>query len=197
LVIPQFCLRFPDIDNVGITGHYVGFVMMGEHAFVPPEKYDTNSYLRHHLMWLNEGMGLPSEELTIHEDVWAGGGNFGPCLEFFSRGLEISNQVYMQYEHTTSGIKELKIKVLDMGQGQERAAWFTQGLANSYEASFPEVIKKLRKITGIGYDEKLMSQFAQYSPYLNVNEAKDINAAWASVAERLGIDLKELTSIVQ
>ncbi|MEM4368833.1 MAG: alanine--tRNA ligase-related protein, partial [Candidatus Woesearchaeota archaeon] len=149
------------------------------------------------LMWLNEGMGLPSEELTIHEDVWAGGGNFGPCLEFFSRGLEISNQVYMQYEHTTSGIKELKIKVLDMGQGQERAAWFTQGLANSYEASFPEVIKKLRKITGIGYDEKLMSQFAQYSPYLNVNEAKDINAAWASVAERLGIDLKELTSIVQ
>src|SRR3989338_8459415 len=33
LVVPQFCLRFNDIDNVGITGsHYTGFVMIGQCA---------------------------------------------------------------------------------------------------------------------------------------------------------------------
>src|SRR3989344_5876283 len=37
LVIPQFCLRFGDIDNVGITGsHYTGFVMIGQKTFQPP-----------------------------------------------------------------------------------------------------------------------------------------------------------------
>ena len=41
LVVPQFCLRFNDIDNVGITGaHYTGFVMIGQHAFMPPKEYD-------------------------------------------------------------------------------------------------------------------------------------------------------------
>ena len=28
LVIPQLCLRFGDIDNVGLTGHYVLFSML-------------------------------------------------------------------------------------------------------------------------------------------------------------------------
>jgi len=43
LVIPQFCLRFGDIDNVGITqSHMTGFVMIGQHMFVPPEKWDQN-----------------------------------------------------------------------------------------------------------------------------------------------------------
>ena len=44
LVVPQFCLRFNDIDNVGITGaHYVGFVMIGQHAFLPKEQFDQSS----------------------------------------------------------------------------------------------------------------------------------------------------------
>ena len=36
------------------------------------------------------GADLPG--LTFHEDAWAGGGNFGPCMEFFSRGVELANQ---------------------------------------------------------------------------------------------------------
>ena len=63
----------------------------------------------------------------------------------FLRRVELSNQVYMQYEQTASGNRDLKIKVLDMGQGQERAAWFSQGVPNSFESTFPDVIKKLRK----------------------------------------------------
>ena len=193
LVIPQFCLRFGDIDNVGITGaHYVCFIMMGEHAFVAPKEYDINKYLKDHLTWLNEGMGLDNKDITIHEDAWAGGGNFGPCIEFFSCGLEISNQVYMQYEVTASGNKELNIKVLDMGQGQERAAWFTQGKATSYETTFPTVIKKLKEITNVEYDEKLMNKFIQLSQKLKVEEGVDVEKAWNEVAKELKLKVEEL-----
>ncbi len=193
LVIPQFCLRFGDIDNVGITGaHYVGFVMMGEQGFLAPKDYDINKYLKDHLTWLNEGMGLENKDLTIHEDAWAGGGNFGPCIEFFSCGLEISNQVYMQYEITASGNKELNIKVLDMGQGQERAAWFTQGKSTSYETTFPTTIKKLREITKVEYDETLMNSFIQLSQKLKVEEGADIEKAWKEVAKELKYKVEEL-----
>ncbi|MBW3004690.1 alanine--tRNA ligase, partial [Candidatus Woesearchaeota archaeon] len=192
LVIPQFCLRFSDIDNVGITGHFVGFVMLGEHAFVAPKEYDPNKYLKDHLTWLQEGMGIPLTELTVHEDAWAGGGNFGPCVEFFSRGLEVSNQVYMQYENTPEGQDELKIKVLDMGQGHERAAWFTQGLPTAYDATFPTVIEKLKKKTKVEIDSEFMKKFVPLSPYLNVQEAPDIEKAWQDVAKKLGMKTEEL-----
>ena len=184
LVIPQFCLRFSDIDNVGITGHFVGFVMLGEHAFVAPKEYDVNKYLKDHLTWLQEGMGIPLNELTIHEDAWAGGGNFGPCVEFFSRGLEVSNQVYMQYENTPEGQDELKIKVLDMGQGHERAAWFTQGLATAYDATFPTVIEKLKEKTKVKIDQEFMQKFVPLASYLNVQEVEDIEKAWKDVAKK-------------
>ncbi len=197
LVIPQFCLRFTDIDNVGITGHNVGFVMIGEHAFVPPEKYDINKYFIDHITWLNKGMGINNRDLTVHEDAWAGGGNFGPCVEFFSRGLEISNQVYMQYEATASGVKELATKVLDMGQGQERAAWFTQGSVTNYDAAFPDVIKKLYERTGIKIDKEFMTEFMQYSPFLNVQEVEDIESAWKFVAKKIGITIEELKNKIQ
>ncbi len=197
LVIPQFCLRFGDIDNVGITGHYVGFVMMGQHGFFAPKEYDINTYIKHHLHWLTEGMGLKKEDLTVHEDGWAGGGNFGPCMEFFSHGLEISNQVYMQFEATASGSRELSIKVLDMGQGQERAAWFTQGTATAYDATFPEVLKKLTKTTGVKIDQDFLKKFVPLSPYLNVGEVADIDKAWKDVAKKLHVDVSELRAQVE
>ncbi|OYT31980.1 alanine--tRNA ligase [Candidatus Woesearchaeota archaeon ex4484_78] len=192
LVIPQMVIRFPDIDNVGITGHLVGFVMLGQHAFMPPEKYNPNKYLQDHLTWINKGMGLENKNITIHEDVWAGGGNYGPCVEIFSEGLEISNQVYMQYEMTKKGTRALNIKVLDMGQGLERIPWFTNGGPSIYEYAFPPIIKKLKKITGIKIDEKLMKKFTPLAPYLNTGEVENIEKAWQNVAEQLNITVKEL-----
>ncbi|PIN79986.1 alanine--tRNA ligase, partial [Candidatus Woesearchaeota archaeon CG10_big_fil_rev_8_21_14_0_10_34_8] len=194
LVIPQFCLRFGDIDNVGVTGHFCGFVMMGEHAFVAPKEYDINKYLKDHLTWLNQGMGLNNDDITIHEDAWAGGGNFGPCIEFFSRGLEVSNQVYMQYELPN---KELKIKVLDMGQGHERAAWFTQGKPSIYECVFPKVIEKLRKSTGVKYDEEFMTKFVPLSSYLKTDDTPDLDKAYNDVAKKLNMPFETFKNKVQ
>lgn len=193
LVVPQFCLRFNDIDNVGITGaHYTGFVMIGQHAFMPPDKWKQSDYFNHIHSWLTKGLGLPLNEITYHEDAWAGGGNFGPCMEYFSRGLELGNQVYMQYEVTPSGNKELKLKVLDMGMGQERNAWFTGAAPTSYETTFPTVVKKLQEISGVKVDSKILQKFLPYSSYLNVDEVEDINKTWQFVASKVGVSSQEL-----
>lgn len=197
LVIPQFVLRFNDIDNVGITGsHYTGFVMIGQHAFVKPEDFDQVKYFRDIHSWLTEGIGLPKKEIIYQEDAWAGGGNFGPCMEFFSRGLELGNQVYMKYEKTPSGYKELDLNVLDMGMGHERNAWFTQGTSTSYETTFPTVVKKLTKSSGYKIDNDVFGRFLPYSSYLNVDEVENIEDAWQDVAKKLSMDAKDLRETI-
>ncbi len=198
LVVPQFSLRFNDIDNVGITGaHYTGFVMIGQHAFMPPEKFDQEKYWQDINDWVLKGLGLPKEEVTYHEDAWAGGGNLGCSLEFFSRGLELGNQVYTMYEVDQAGkLRDLKLKVLDMGMGHERNAWFTMGTSTSYETTFPPVIKKLQEVTGVKIDADLMKKFLPYSSYLNIDEAEDINKQWRLVAKKVGLGTKELKELI-
>ncbi|MDP3765654.1 MAG: alanine--tRNA ligase [Nanoarchaeota archaeon] len=193
LVVPQMCLRFNDIDNIGITGaHYCAFVMIGQHAFMKPKDWNQSKYFTDIHNWLKQGLGLKNEEIKFHEDAWAGGGNFGPCMEYFSRGLELGNQVYMMFEQTPNGYKELNLKVLDMGMGHERNAWFTQGKSTSYETTFPTVVKKLYSATGVKVDDYLMQRFLPYSSYLNVDEVDDIDKVWKDVASKVGVDVKEL-----
>ncbi len=193
LTVPQFCLRFNDIDNVGLTGaHYTGFVMIGQHAFMPPKDYNQEKYFEDIHTWLKKGIGIKNQEITFHEDGWAGGGNVGPCIEFFSRGLELGNQVYITHEQTLSGLKELNLKVLDMGMGHERNSWFTQGTSTSYETAFPTVIKKLTKETNIEVDNELMKKFLPYSAFLKVDEADNVKKVWLDIAEKIKIDVNEL-----
>ncbi len=193
LVIPQFCLRFGDVDNVGITGsHCTGFVMIGQHAFVEPSEWKQEEYFKDIYDYLILGVGLDKNELILHEDVWAGGGNYGPCIEFFSRGIELFNQVYMMYQHSDAGDSELKLKVLDMGLGMERIAWFSQGTPNMYEAIFPKTLDYLKKKTKVQMDFELYKKFSTYSAYLNIDEAEDIDAAWKEVADKLSIDVETL-----
>jgi alanyl-tRNA synthetase len=193
LVIPQFCLRFNDIENVGITGsHNTGFVMVGQHVFVSPEEWNQGELFLDIHAFIHEGVGLAKEEITIHEDSWAGGGSFGCSLEFFSRGVELFNQVYTMFEQTPEGPQELKLKVLDMGLGQERVAWFSQGTPNLYEATFPYVLSKLRDKTKIEIDFDLYNKFSQYSAYLNIDEVEDIDTAWERVGTELKVDVNEL-----
>ena len=193
LVVPQMCLRFNDIDNIGITGaHYCAFVMIGQHAFMKPEEWNQARFFTDIHNWLKQGLGLKNEEIKFHEDAWAGGGNFGPCMEYFSRGLELGNQVYMLFEQTATGYKELNLKVLDMGMGHERNAWFTQGKSTSYETTFPTVMKKLYSATGVKIDDYLMQRFLPYSSYLNVDEVDNIDKEWKFVSDKIGADVKEL-----
>jgi alanyl-tRNA synthetase len=197
LVIPQFCLRFGDIDNVGITGsHHTGFVMIGQHQFLSPERWNQDHVFSHILEWIKSGIGLPLEEVTFHEDAWAGGGNFGPCMEFFSGGVELGNQVYMLYEQTEDGSTELKLKILDMGMGQERVAWFTQGTPTIYDAVFPQVMEKLREATKLEVDERIIKKFVPYAGYLNIDEVENIDKSWMEVADIVGVEVSKLKNII-
>ncbi|MBS3111981.1 alanine--tRNA ligase [Candidatus Woesearchaeota archaeon] len=193
LVIPQFCLRFSDIDNVGLTGaHFTNFIMIGQHQFVEEDEWDQEECFKHLYGWFVDGMGLSKDDFVLHEDAWAGGGNFGPCMEFFSGGLEIANQVYMMYEQTPDGDKKLRLKVLDMGMGHERVAWFTQGTLTAYEATFPTVCKKLKEITKVEVDEHLIRKFMAYAGYLNLDEIDDIEHEWERVAKEVGVSKESL-----
>ncbi len=200
LVVPQTCMRFNDVDNVGITGrHNTGFIMIGQHAFVPEEEFDQARYFDDIHAWLIEGMGIPLEDIVYHEDAWAGGGNFGCSLEFFSKGLEIGNQVYTMYEREGDELKGLGIRVLDMGMGQERPAWFSHGTPTSYEPNFPTVMKRLFHIAGIqndGEEKDMMAAFLPYSGLLNMEEVDDIGSVWTDIAARLGVDLPLLKKSV-
>ncbi len=201
LVVPQTCLRFNDVDNVGITGrHNTGFIMIGQHAFVSEEEYDQPKYFDDIHAWLIEGMGLPLNDIVYHEDAWAGGGNFGCSLEFFSKGLEIGNQVYTMYERDGDQLKGLDIRVLDMGMGQERPAWFSYGTPTAYEPNFPTVMKKLFSIAGLkeeGEEKDILNRFLPYSALLNMDEVDDVNKVWVDIASKIGVDVDQLKKTVQ
>ncbi|MBI2109598.1 alanine--tRNA ligase, partial [Candidatus Woesearchaeota archaeon] len=194
LVIPQLCFRTTDIDNVGLTGsHMTVFSMIGQHAFVKPKDWSQNKYFQDIYQWLRKGLGLPKDEIVFHEDAWAGNNNLGPCLEYFSRGCELGNQVYMMYEQVSdSQVADLKIKVLDMGMGMERNAWFSQGTNTIYEASFPKTLQKLHKETGLKTNSNLIKKYVPYAGMLNVDEVSDIEKAWKDIARKLKLDVKDL-----
>jgi len=193
---PQFCLRFQDIDSVGVTGrHYSGFIMVGQHTFNTPKKYvyfKDEGILQIH-EFLTKGLGIKPEEICYHEDVWAGGGNFGPSMEFFSRGLELGNQVYIQYQVQPDGsYRELNTRVIDMGAGLERWSWFSQGTPMSYDSTFPQVMKYLYKASGVKQDEKFMLKFGRYAGLLSIDDVDDINSVWGDISREMGLDLKAL-----
>jgi len=193
LVIPQFCLRFGDIDNVGVTGsHCTGFVMIGQHMFVPPNEWSQEQAFRDIYEYITQEVGIPKGELTLHEDSWAGGGNYGCCMEFFSRGVELFDQVYMLFEHSDKGDKELALKVLDMGLGMERVAWFSQGALTIYDAAFPTVIEQLKKKLGVEMDKAIYKKFAPLATKLNFDEVDDVDAVWAEIGQELGVRPDEL-----
>ncbi|MGM5481609.1 MAG: alanine--tRNA ligase [Nanobdellota archaeon] len=196
LVIPQFCLRFGDVDNVGVTmSHLTGFVMIGQHQFVAPKDWDQSKAFKEIFSWLTEGLGLSKEDITFHEDAWAGGGNYGPCMEYFSRGLELGNQVYMMFEQDDSqpdGYRELDLKVLDMGMGHERNAWFSQAAPTIYDATFPFVIDRLVNATGVEFDKEFIRKYVPYGAYLNLDEVDDITEAWKDVAEKMDVSVDTL-----
>ncbi|MBU5575402.1 MAG: alanine--tRNA ligase [Candidatus Aenigmatarchaeota archaeon] len=187
LIIPQICLRFNSIENVGITGrHKTGFVMIGQHAFQPSEKYDQEKYFEDILSWIKV-CGIPFKELKIHEKQWAGGGNAGPCMEFFVRGNELLNQVYMFYKVYEERLEPLKLKVLDMGMGQDRIPWLTQGCPTIYEVSWPKVRQELFKRTGLKESENY-ERFIPHGSILDVDSEIDLENAWNKIALKLGIE---------
>ncbi len=190
LVVAQPCLRFNDVENVGLTNrHLTLFFMGGQHAF-GLENYWRNETIGFGFRFLTEVLKIPPEEITYREDVWAGGGNFGPSLEAFAYGLEIVNHVFMQFEELEQGYREMSMKVVDTGWGLERVAWFVNGAISMYEVVFP-MAKKLREELGLGIDEDFMKKFARLSGLLNFEEA-NLEESFKLIEKATGLSYKQI-----
>ncbi|MFA5108388.1 MAG: alanine--tRNA ligase [Candidatus Micrarchaeia archaeon] len=196
LIVPQPCIRFSDLTNVGVTGrHYTNFVMFGQCAFNNKKTGDfywKNEAIEHDINYLL-ALGLDENDLTFKEDVWMGGGNFGPSMEYFCKGIELGNCVFMQYENLPDGkSRELETKVIDMGAGLARLCWITHGSPTSYELVFGDVIKKMKEHTGVSVDQTLLQGYAKLSGVIDVEQGHTLHSEQESIARKLGVDQKEL-----
>jgi len=196
LVVPQMCLRFNDIPNVGVTGrHHTSFIMGGQHSF---GDYWKDRCIELNFNFLTKSMGIPEKELTYTEDLWAmpDFSAFGPSMETFSKGLEIVNSVFMQFTKKGTSFRELPMKVIDVGWGHERIAWFTTGTYTGYDTTFGPVISWMKKQAGL-HQNDLFDEYSKFAGHLNVDEVKNIEKIRKDIAKKLGVDARELNSVVE
>ncbi len=196
LVVPQMCLRFPDIDNVGITGrHHTSFIMAGQHAFDDGTvKYWKDETIKYNYGYLTEVLGAPKEELRYKEDVWAMPdlSSFGPCLETFTRGMELVNSVFTEYTLKSNRIAELDMKVIDVGWGFERLVWYNSGAPTSYDASLGYAVEWMKRKSGVKYDKEMYLKYAKIAGTLDVDEHRNIEEMKQKIAKSIGVGYSKI-----
>jgi len=160
LVVPQTCLRFKDLENVGVTGrHFSSFCMIGQHSIPNSDGYWKDECIDLDYRLLTEQFGIRKEEIVFVEDVWAGGGSFGSSLEYFVRGLELGNAVFTEFQGELGKHTTLDQRVIDMGAGLERFAWITMGTPTAYDCCFGPITKHLFEKIGIDSDSELLKKY--------------------------------------
>lgn len=160
LVVPQTCLRFKDIENVGVTGrHFSSFCMIGQHSIPNSQGYWKDKCIELDFRLLTEKFGIDKKEVVFVEDVWAGGGSFGSSLEYFVRGLELGNAVFTEFGGDLNSYSVLDQKIIDMGAGLERFAWITMGTPTAYDCCFGPITKNLIEKVGIDVEPKLLQEY--------------------------------------
>ena len=160
LVVPQTCLRFKDLENVGVTGrHFSSFCMIGQHSIPNSEGYWKDQCVDLDFRLLTDQFGIKKEEIVFVEDVWAGGGSFGSSLEYFVRGLELGNAVFTEFQGELGNHTILDQKIIDMGAGLERFAWITNGTPTAYDCCFGPITNHLFEKIGIDSDSQLLKNY--------------------------------------
>ncbi len=200
LLVPQMCMRFGDIPNVGVTGrHGTSFIMANQTAFnYPKEGYWRDRTIELNYEVLTKLLGIKRDQISYVEDVWAMGdfSEFGPDLETYSHGLEIVNNVFTQFEYTGGKINELKGKVVDVGWGFERLPWFVSGEQTMYDVIFRKELEYLYRSSGIKPDKKLYAKIAGALGTVDISE-RHSPAAEEKLVEGLGIDRSDYFDIVK
>ncbi|MBI5036955.1 alanine--tRNA ligase [Candidatus Micrarchaeota archaeon] len=200
LMVPQMCLRFPDLANIGITGrHFSCFMMAGQHSFNhPKEGYWKDECLQYNFDFLTKVLKVPKSELVYGEDVWnmPDFSAFGPSMESFSRGLELVNSVFMQYRAAGQGFEELDMKVIDVGWGFERLLWFYNGTSTAYDAVFPKPLALMRRKSGFSEDAELMERYAALSASLDVDSVVNMKQEKMKIAEMMNLSLEEMEKTI-
>ena len=160
LVVPQTCLRFNDLENVGVTGrHFSSFCMIGQHSIPENGGYWKDECVDLDFRLLTQQFGIKKEEVVFVEDVWSGGGSFGSSLEYFVRGLELGNAVFTEFQGELGQHATLDQKIIDMGAGLERFAWITNGTPTAYDCCFGPVNQILFEKIGIDSDSEMLKKY--------------------------------------
>ncbi len=196
LVVPQMCLRFKDLENVGVTGrHFSSFCMIGQLSIPNSKGYWKDECIDLDFRLLTKQFGINTDEIVFVEDVWEGGGSFGSSLEYYVRGLELGNAVFTEFQGELGNHTTLDQKVIDMGAGLERFAWITMGTPTAYDCCFGPIIKNLIKKVGIEIDNDLLSKYfieiaknhEKFSSLLQVKE---------QAIKNVGLNSDQVTKII-
>ncbi|KAG2473676.1 MAG: Alanine--tRNA ligase [Nitrosopumilales archaeon] len=196
LVVPQTCMRFKDLENVGITGrHFSSFCMIGQHSIPNSQGYWKDECVNLDYKLLTEQFGINKEDVVFVEDVWEGGGSFGPSLEFFVRGVELGNAVFTEFQGELGRHTELEQKVIDMGAGLERFAWITMGTPTAYDCSFGPITNQLIQKVGIDADSDLLTKY--YTAIAkNIGNYDDIFVARKHAISQAGLTDEQVNRII-
>ncbi|MEM3211819.1 MAG: alanine--tRNA ligase [Candidatus Micrarchaeaceae archaeon] len=191
LLVPQMCLRFNDIENVGVTGrHFTSFMMANQTAFNwPKEGYWKDRTIELNFGLMTNVLGVKKEDIIYNEDVWAmpDFSEFGPSLETFAKGLEIVNSVFTEFEYVDNQTRELKSKAIDVGWGFERALWFYTGYDNAYEAAFHNTVARVANASNIEINTKLYKRVAGLFGSIDFTETQDIKDKISSMLNNAGV----------
>ena len=189
LIVPQMCLRFNDTPSVGVSGkHYTSFCMLGQTSIAGKGGYWKDRCIDLDFELLTKSFGVEEGEVSFIEEVWLGYGAFGYSLEYFVRGLELGNAVFTSFEGTPSKYTPMKERVVDMGAGLERLTWLTQGTPTSYDSNFADVLKKMKEVSNVEYDEALFLRYSRIAGAMNLDDYKTISEARGVIAKSLGVD---------
>jgi alanyl-tRNA synthetase len=196
LVVPQTCLRFKDLENVGVTGrHFSSFCMIGQHSVPDLGGYWKDECVDLDFRLLTNQFGIKKEEVVFVEDVWAGGGSFGPSLEYFVRGLELGNAVFTEFQGELGQHTTLDQRVIDMGAGLERFAWITMGTPTAYDCCFGPVNRKLFEKIGIDSDSEILKKyFTEIAK--EIDHYDDLNEVRRLAVKNAGITDEQLNKMI-
>ena len=202
LIVPQICLRFNDILNVGVTGrHLTSFMMAGQHSFnYPKEGYWRDKTVELNFNFLTRVMGIKKENITYIEDVWSMGdfSEFGPSLESFANGLELSNMVFTEFEYSNNQIKELQSKVIDVGWGFERLLYYYTGHQTVFDAVYGKELAYIYKNMGIKPDPKLYSKIAAQLGEINLDTTSSTTTNEEyEIIKKAGISEEDYLNIIK
>ncbi|MCD6414131.1 MAG: alanine--tRNA ligase [Candidatus Diapherotrites archaeon] len=190
LVVPQPCLRFNDIPNIGVSGrHMSSFTMVGQHT----KKYWKDRCIELDYELMTKVFGIPEDKIVFTEDIWVGPSAFGSSLEYLVDGLELGTSVFTSFWGTPDNFKPMDEKVIDMGAGLERFTWISQGTPTIYDASYGPVIAKLKKT--VDYDKELFTRYSRLSGRIDADKMNP-RKAFEGVAGKLGVSVKELETSI-
>lgn len=93
-------------------------------------------------------------------------------------------------------MEDIPLKIVDTGYGLERFAWVSQGTPTAYDAVFPQFIDKLKDITGVSVDKRLLKENARIAGLMDIETESDLMKLRKKVANKLNISVDKLNNII-